>query len=233
MSDGLGGRSSFDELDSIPVAEGVVWHPVRRRLGIRAFGINAYTAEDVGGHVVEEHDETTAAAPAATRSCTSSSAAARPSRSTARRVDAPAGTLVFIRDPTVRRVAIAEEEGTLVLAVGGEPGTAVRGLAVGERTSSRCRALHAGRWDEAIALIEDALREHPGNASTLYNLASAYRPPARAPLPSAPRTHPFARRTPRSRAPRQRSLPGSGRESATGPSPAVPPASRAEAALRR
>src|SRR5258708_5060252 len=33
----------LDGLDAIPVA-GVVWHPVRRRLGIRAFGINAYSA---------------------------------------------------------------------------------------------------------------------------------------------------------------------------------------------
>ena len=45
-----------DELDSIPVA-GVVWHPVRRRLGIEAFGMNAYTAEAVGKQIVEEHDE--------------------------------------------------------------------------------------------------------------------------------------------------------------------------------
>ena len=39
-------------------------------------------------------------------------------------VDAPAGTIVFIRDPALKRVAIAEEEGTVVLAVGGEPGRA-------------------------------------------------------------------------------------------------------------
>ena len=48
----------LDELDSIPLFEGIVWHPVRRRLGIRAFGINAYTSERSGEHVVEEHDET-------------------------------------------------------------------------------------------------------------------------------------------------------------------------------
>ncbi|MGZ4258607.1 MAG: hypothetical protein ACXVRE_12665, partial [Gaiellaceae bacterium] len=47
----------FDELESIPVAEGLVWHPIRRPLGIRAFGMNAYTAEEVGGHVVERHTE--------------------------------------------------------------------------------------------------------------------------------------------------------------------------------
>ena len=35
----------LDELDSIPLFDGLVWHPVRRRLGITAFGVNAYTAE--------------------------------------------------------------------------------------------------------------------------------------------------------------------------------------------
>ena len=45
----------IDELDRIEVA-GVNWRPVRRRFDIRAFGVNAYTA-DAGEHVVEEHDE--------------------------------------------------------------------------------------------------------------------------------------------------------------------------------
>ncbi len=33
------------------------------------------------------------------------------------------GTVVFLPDPTVRREAVAEEDGTVVLAVGGTPGT--------------------------------------------------------------------------------------------------------------
>ena len=33
-----------------------MWRPVRRRLGITAFGINAYTGEP-GENVVEKHDE--------------------------------------------------------------------------------------------------------------------------------------------------------------------------------
>ena len=36
--------------------------------------------------------------------------------------DAPAGTVVFVRDPAVRRGAVAEEAGTTVLVVGGVPG---------------------------------------------------------------------------------------------------------------
>ena len=39
-------------------------------------------------------------------------------------IDGPAGTIVFIEDPEVERVAVAEEDGTVVLAIGAEPGVA-------------------------------------------------------------------------------------------------------------
>ena len=45
----------IDELDSISVA-GVNWRPLRRTLGVTAFGTNAYTA-DAGEEIVEDHDE--------------------------------------------------------------------------------------------------------------------------------------------------------------------------------
>ena len=35
------------------------WRPIRRRFGIRAFGVNAYTAAEAGDQVVEEHTEAT------------------------------------------------------------------------------------------------------------------------------------------------------------------------------
>ena len=48
----------LDELDRFPVDdEGLLWRPVRRRLGITAFGTNAYTAEQGTERVVEEHHE--------------------------------------------------------------------------------------------------------------------------------------------------------------------------------
>ncbi len=48
----------IDDLEQIPIAGADInWRPIRRPLGIRAFGINAYTADE-GKHVVEEHSET-------------------------------------------------------------------------------------------------------------------------------------------------------------------------------
>ena len=35
----------------------MLWHPVRRTLGVRSFGTNAYTALNAGDRVVEEHTE--------------------------------------------------------------------------------------------------------------------------------------------------------------------------------
>ena len=50
----------IDELERIDVA-GVHWRPIRRRLGVQAFGINGYSA-DAGELLIEEHDETGAGA---------------------------------------------------------------------------------------------------------------------------------------------------------------------------
>jgi tetratricopeptide (TPR) repeat protein len=160
----------LDELDEIPVA-GVVWHPVRRRLGIRAFGINAYSAEKIGGHVIEEHDESTSGAGGHEEAYVVVRGRATFTIGGETR-DAPAGTIVFISNPALKRVAVAEEEDTLVLAIGGEPGRAFE-VSAWESFFAAAPLLDAGRFDEGIALIEQALHEHPDNPSVLYNLACA------------------------------------------------------------
>jgi hypothetical protein len=110
----------LDELERIPVMEGLEWRPIRRRFGIWGFGTNAYTAEKPGDWVVEEHTESSlgheelyvVVRGRATFTLDGDE------------IDAPAGTLVFLPDPAVKRRAVAEEEGTLVLAVGAKPGEA-------------------------------------------------------------------------------------------------------------
>jgi hypothetical protein len=108
------------ELDEIPVpGAGISWRPIRRALAIRAFGINAYTAAS-GEHVVEEHTEETLGHEEVYV------VLAGRARFTlgGDEVEAEPGTIVYVRDPAVRRAAVALENGTTVLAVGGKPGAA-------------------------------------------------------------------------------------------------------------
>jgi hypothetical protein len=110
----------LDELDRIPVMQGLEWRPIRRRLGIGAFGVNAYTAEKLGDWIVEEHteerlghEELYVVVRGRARFTLNGD-----------ELDAPSGMLVFISDPSVKRVAVAEEDGTTVLAIGARAGEA-------------------------------------------------------------------------------------------------------------
>ncbi|MDQ3823351.1 MAG: AraC family ligand binding domain-containing protein, partial [Actinomycetota bacterium] len=104
----------IDELERLPVVEGLTWRPVRKRFGIGSFGVNAYTADEPGGRVVEEHTEG--------RNRHEELYVVVSGRATfaigGEEVDAPTGTLVFLPDPDVERGAVAAEPATTVLALG-------------------------------------------------------------------------------------------------------------------
>ena len=91
------------------------WRPVRRTLGVRAFGCNAYTATEAGTVVVEPHDEDDHVEMYFVHT-----GAARFTLD-GETFDAPAGTYVYLDEPKVRREAYALEAGTTVLSFGGPP----------------------------------------------------------------------------------------------------------------
>jgi hypothetical protein len=114
----------LDDLKSVPI-HGSRWKPIRSTLGVRAFGINAYAPEQAGDVVFNEHDETEALAGEQRHEELYLVVRGR-ARFTIDDVDvdAPAGTVIFLEDPAVRRAAVAEEDRTLVVAIGapvGEP----------------------------------------------------------------------------------------------------------------
>jgi tetratricopeptide (TPR) repeat protein len=158
--------ASLDELDRLPVAHGLEWRPIRRRFGIRAFGINAYTAEKVGDWVVEEHTEETNQHEELYLIV---SGRARFTLD-GEEVDAPADTIVFISDPKVNRVAVAEEPGTTVLAVGGPRDQAFEPSAW-EWHFEAYPLADSGRLPEALDLMREGLREQPDQPAILYHLA--------------------------------------------------------------
>ena len=110
----------IDDVPPITVAGELRWRPIRRTLGIEAFGINAYTGDKAGDDVVERHSEESLRHEEVYVVLAGRASFELDGES----LDAPAGTIVFLRDPSVRRYAQAAEPGTTVLAIGGKPGEA-------------------------------------------------------------------------------------------------------------
>jgi tetratricopeptide (TPR) repeat protein len=152
------------EIEPIAVA-GVQWKPLRRTLGIDAFGINAYAATAVGEHVVEEHTEETLGHQEAYVVIVGRATFSLDGEE----IDAPQGTVVFVRDPKVRRSAVAVEPGTTVLAIGGVPGahTPSAWEWYFEAEKYREGEDHAA----ALELLGDAQERFPDHAGVLYSLA--------------------------------------------------------------
>jgi Tetratricopeptide repeat/AraC-like ligand binding domain len=160
----------LDELDRIPVGKhGLLWRPVRRRLGIEAFGVNAYTAEEAGQEVVEHHDETGSGAGRHEELYIVVRGHARFTLD-GEEVDAPAGTFVFVRERSVKRGAFAEEPGTTVLALGGKPGEAFQ-VSPWEYYFAAIPAFRDQDYARGIAIVQEGLEHYPDNANVLYTLA--------------------------------------------------------------
>jgi mannose-6-phosphate isomerase-like protein (cupin superfamily) len=106
----------LDELEAIPGPGTLTWHPVRAHLGVRAFGCNAYTAQQVGADVIEPHTESPEFAHEELYFVARGRATFRLDDET---IDAPAGTYVFVPDTATHRHAIAAEPDTTVLTFGG------------------------------------------------------------------------------------------------------------------
>ena len=95
----------LDEIEPIPVVNGtLLWRPVRRALDIGAFGINAYVAPRAGDDVVEEHTESSLGHEEVYVVLSGRATFTLDDET----LDAPAGTVVFIRDADVKRHARAE-----------------------------------------------------------------------------------------------------------------------------
>ena len=143
----------LDEVEGIPVFGTLVWKPVRKALGVTAFGINAYTAANAGDEVVEEHTEQqlgheeiyVVVAGHATFTIDGEE------------VDAPAGTLVYLDDVAERRQAVAKEPNTTVLAIGGVPGT--HEISAWEYFFPALPAMRDGDYDRARSILEEGLEQ--------------------------------------------------------------------------
>jgi mannose-6-phosphate isomerase-like protein (cupin superfamily) len=139
--------------------------PVREHLGIHAFGVNAFKpGED--GTLINEHDES-GSGQEELYIVLDGKATFEVDGET---VDAPAGTLVFVR-PESRRKATGD--GT-VLALGGTPGEAYQAIDWGEAWPFHRDSLIAyggQRYADALDEVRRGLERMPDNAGLHYNYA--------------------------------------------------------------
>jgi tetratricopeptide (TPR) repeat protein len=169
----LGDRPyAVTRLEDIPQVESsaaFAISPVRLHFGIGSFGVNAYTAAEAGRRVIEEHDELGSGAGRheelyfVVRGHATFELGSE-------QVDAPAGTVVFVRDPAVRRGAVATAPDTTVLVVGGVVGLPFA-PSPWEAWLTAKPLLDAGQPEQGIDVFLEALDRHPGNPNVLYNLA--------------------------------------------------------------
>lgn len=156
------------DIETVP-SQGAQWKPVRRTLGVSAFGINAFTADAEGDELIEEHDETGAQAGhhqevyfvATGRALFTVDGA---------EIDAPAGTFVFVPNQESRRGAHASAANTTVIVVGAPAGEAFTPSAW-EFSFAAEPAARSGDFERALGVMREGLDLHPDGAALLYNLA--------------------------------------------------------------
>jgi quercetin dioxygenase-like cupin family protein len=157
--------TSIDELDAIELPDGFVWRPVRRRFGINAFGVNAYspgaTGQIVESHTEQflQHEELYLVLRGRVRFTIGED-----------EHELGPGQLVCVSDPALRRGAVALTDDAAVLALGGRPGEAYE-VSAWEATFAAVPAASAEDWDEAVRIHEEALAARPDHAPLLFNLA--------------------------------------------------------------
>jgi hypothetical protein len=139
--------------------------PVRERLGIQAFGVNAYTpGED--GTLISEHDEGWSGQEELYIVLDGKATFEIDGET----VEAPPGTLVFV-GPESRRKATGD--GT-VLAVGATPGEAYQAIDWDEAWpfhSASMAAYGEQRYGDALEAVSRALQHLPDHAGLNYNYA--------------------------------------------------------------
>ena len=153
----------LDELERLPVdEEGLLWRPLRRRIGLEAFGSNAWTAAKAGDRVVEEHKEEDGheelyfvVSGRATFTLED------------KEIGAPPGTVIFA-PPGTKRGAIAAEPDTTVVVFGAKPGVPHE-ISAWEDTFAAYAYLKLGDEERGRKAIESAL-EH-GTWQSHYHAA--------------------------------------------------------------
>lgn len=144
------------------------WSPIRRHFGIRAFGVNAWTAHAAGATLIAEHDE----APSGHEELYVVTEGSAVFTVDGDEIEAPAGTIVHVADPALSRKATARDAPATIVSIGGPPGKAYSPRAW-EVNADVLPLFDRGDFAAAKGVLEQALEDYEDTAGTLYNLACA------------------------------------------------------------
>jgi tetratricopeptide (TPR) repeat protein len=163
--------AQLDELEPAPriapggTDDGRKRFDVRRRLDITAFGVSAFSAPS-GVELVREHDETMLGEAGqeelylVLRGAATFEIDGEP-------VEAPTGALVQVQ-PTAKRKATSQEDGTTILVVGGTPGKAYEPAP--EEAAEAFTAYNAGDYETALAKQHVVVEKQPDNPIAHFNV---------------------------------------------------------------
>lgn len=158
----------LDDIEPIAVA-GVRYQPLRRALGVRAFGINAYSASAAGDQLIEHHDEVGFGAGGQEEAYIVTSGRATFTVDD-EEIDAPAGTIVFVPNVASKRSAVAAEEGTAAIVVGAPADNPIP-TSPFEYWFVAKEPYHAGNYERAIEIVSEGFEEWPDHPILHYELA--------------------------------------------------------------
>jgi tetratricopeptide (TPR) repeat protein len=158
----------LDDVEPIQVAGGL-YRPLRRALGVRAFGINAYTAREPGDQLIEPHDEMGSGSGHHEEAYIVVSGHALFTVA-ATEVDAPVGTTVFVPDVAAKRSAVAVAADTTAIVVGG-PADRPLPISPFEYWFVAEEPYRRGDYRRAIEIASEGLAQWPDHPTLHYQLA--------------------------------------------------------------
>ena len=161
-------KLGLNDVERIPLEDGMSWIPVRRTLGITGFSVNGYSAEKAGDTVIETHDETGSGSGGHEELyiVTEGRAAFHVGGD---EIELGTGEVLFV-DPATTRGAKALEADTTVLVVAGRPGDALP-VSPFEHWYSAIPTRESGDYEAAYATIEKAFDDYPGHPRIHFELS--------------------------------------------------------------
>jgi tetratricopeptide (TPR) repeat protein len=144
------------------------WVPIRRRFGIAAFGVNAWSAAGPEDALIPQHEESSIGHEELYVVVDGHATFTVGGEE----IDAPARTIVFVRDPAVQRGARAKDGGATILSVGAKPGEAFR-ISPWEVSAEIDQLFERGDFAGVKRRLEPVVEADPKSAGSLFNLACA------------------------------------------------------------